>query len=83
MTQRKMRATPAELRAAAEAELTPIGERYRRLLAELEDVKRELRPAVVAAVNVELPLRRIKELTGVTPNTASKWHREDVGSAAV
>jgi hypothetical protein len=79
MTKRPMRATPAELRAAAEAELTPIGERYRRLLAELEDVKRELRPAVVAAVNVELPLRRIKELTTITPPTASKWHREDMG----
>jgi hypothetical protein len=26
---------------------------------------------------VELPLRRIRELTTITPNTASKWHRED------
>lgn len=75
MTNRKMRATPAELRAAAEAELTPIGAEYQRLLAELEDVKGELRPAVIAAVDVELPLRRIQELTGVSPNTATKWHK--------
>ena len=75
MTNRRpLRATPAELRAAAEAELAPIGEKRRRLLAQLADIERELHPAVVAAVDVELPLRRIAALTGLSPNTARKWH---------
>jgi len=73
---KNMRATPKELRAAAEAELAPIGERRRALLAELADLERELRPAVVAAVEVELPLRRIGELAGIAPNTARRWHAE-------
>jgi hypothetical protein len=75
MSKRNVRATPRELRAAAEAELTPLGERRKALVAELEDLERELRPAIVAAVNVELPLRRIAELTGIGANTARRWHQ--------
>ncbi|WP_367575302.1 hypothetical protein [Streptomyces griseoaurantiacus] len=78
MPKPKMRATPKELRAAAEAELTPLGEQRRELLAKLAEVERELRPAVVAAVNVELPLRRVAELTGISPNTARRWAAADL-----
>lgn len=73
MTQHK---TPAQLRADAEAPLVKIGKRRKQLLAELAEIDTELRPLVVTAVRMEVPYRRIHELTGIAPNTAMKWRRE-------
>lgn len=67
--------TPAQLRAEAEADLTPIGRKRLRLLAQLEELDAELRPALVDAVRMEVPLRRIYELTGVSPNTSRAWRK--------
>ncbi|WP_340564516.1 hypothetical protein [Streptomyces sp. GSL17-111] len=69
--------TPAELRAQAEAELKPIGQKRIKLLAQLEALDAELRPVLVEAVRMEVPLRRIYELTGVSPNTSRAWRRAD------
>ncbi|MFE9927222.1 hypothetical protein ACFYQA_38660 [Streptomyces sp. NPDC005774] len=69
--------TPAQLRADAEAALTGPGQRRIRLLAELEEVETELRPLIRSAREVELPIRRITELTAVAPNTIRAWMRED------
>jgi hypothetical protein len=71
-----MTQTPAQLRAQAEAELKPLGQRRIRLLAQLDDVETELRPLVVHAVTMEVSYRRIYELTGVSPNTAAAWRRK-------
>ncbi|GAA3042528.1 hypothetical protein GCM10010519_76860 [Streptomyces lactacystinicus] len=65
--------TPLQLRADAEESLRDPGERRIRLLAELRELEAELRPLIQAAREVELPLRRIEELTGVTPNTIRSW----------
>lgn len=67
--------TPAELRAQAEAALKPLGQRRIKLLAELEAVEEELRPLVATAVRMEVPYRRINELTAVAPNTARAWSK--------
>lgn len=69
--------TPAQLRADAETALRPLGQKRIRLLAQLDALDAELRPLVVQAVRMELPFRRINELTGVAPNTARAWHRRE------
>ena len=74
---KKARVTPAELRAEAEAELAPLGEQRMKLLAQLDELDKRVRPAVIAAVDAELPLRRIQDLTGIAPNTARNWHKKD------
>jgi hypothetical protein len=61
--------TPASLRAAAEAKLRPLGERRRRLMAELEALDAELLPVLRESVAVEVPIRRIAEITGLAYNT--------------
>lgn len=67
--------TPRELRAEAEVALKPLGQKRIKLLAQLEAVDAELRPLVVEAVRMEVPYRRINELTAVAPNTARAWSR--------
>jgi len=74
MTQ-KQPVTPASLRASAEAKLAPLGERRRRLADELAALDVELRPVLQEAVAVEVPLRRISELTGLAYNTVRAWGR--------
>lgn len=72
--------TPAQLRAEAEKALTPLGQKRVRLLAQLEEIDRDLRPLIAEAVRMEVPYRRINELTAVSPNTARAWSKpkEDV-----
>lgn len=65
--------TPAQLRAEAEKALTPLGQKRVRLLAQLEEIDRDLRPLIAEAVRMEVPYRRINELTAVAPNTARAW----------
>jgi hypothetical protein len=67
--------TPAQMRAKAEADLRPLGQKRVRLLAQLDALDAELRPVLVEAVRMEVPLRRIYELTGVSPNTARAWRK--------
>ncbi len=68
--------TPAEQRAAAEKTLKGPGNRRIKLLAQLEELDGELRPLIAAARQVELPIRRITELTAVAPNTIRAWTRD-------
>jgi hypothetical protein len=71
--------TPAQLRAEAEKAITPLGQKRVRLLAQLEEIDRDLRPLIAEAVRMEVPYRRINELTAVAPNTARAWAtKEDV-----
>lgn len=65
--------TPAQLRAEAEAALKTPGARRIKIKRQLDEVEQELRPLVVQAVAMEVPYRRITELTGVAPNTARAW----------
>lgn len=67
--------TPADLRAEAEAAIKPLGQKRIKLLAQLEEVEKELRPLVAEAVRMEVPYRRITDLTAVAPNTARAWAR--------
>ena len=69
--------TPAQLRADAEATLTPLGQKRIRLLAQLDELDVQLRPLIQSARTVELPIRRITELTAVSPNTVRAWTREE------
>ncbi|MEU6012333.1 hypothetical protein [Streptomyces sp. NPDC047453] len=68
--------TPAELRADAEAALRGPGQRRIELLAQLEAVDAELRPLVREARRMEVPIRRVTELTAVAPNTVRAWSRD-------
>lgn len=68
--------TPAQLRAQAEEALKPLGQKRIKLLAQLEEVEAELRPLIVTAVRMEVPFRRINELTAVSPNTSAAWRRK-------
>ena len=72
--------TPAQLRAEAEKAITPLGQKRIRLLTQLEEVDRDLRPLIAEAVRMEVPYRRINELTAVAANTARAWSKpkEDV-----
>ncbi|MER5617561.1 hypothetical protein [Streptomyces sp. NPDC002215] len=65
--------TPAQLRADAEAALTAPGQKRIKLLAQLDEADAELKPLIRAARKMELPIRRITELTGVAPNTVRAW----------
>lgn len=65
--------TPAELRAEAEAALTPLGQERIQLLARLEEIDAELRPLIADAVAMEVSYRRVHALTAVSPNTARAW----------
>jgi hypothetical protein len=67
--------TPAQLRAQAEVALKPLGQKRIKLLAQLEEVEAELRPLVVEAVRMEVPFRRINEMTAISPNTAAAWKK--------
>ncbi|MFB6670718.1 hypothetical protein ACFCV3_42680 [Kribbella sp. NPDC056345] len=70
-----MTQTPAQLRAQAEAALKPLGAKRIRLLAQLEQLDAEIRPVIVEAVRMEVPYRRIRDLTGVSPNTSAAWRK--------
>ncbi|MFD9691311.1 hypothetical protein ACFWXO_36755 [Kitasatospora sp. NPDC059088] len=69
MTQR----TPAQLRADAEAKLSGPGSRRIQLQSDLDTVDQELLPLVAEARAMEVPIRRITELTGLAPNTIRAW----------
>lgn len=69
--------TPAQLRADAEEALRGPGQRRIKALAVLEAIDAELRPLIRAAREVELPIRRINELTAVATNTVRAWAREE------
>jgi hypothetical protein len=68
--------TPAELRADAEAALREPGQRRMELLAQLEELDAELRPLIREARRMEVPIRRITDLTAVAPNTVRSWVRQ-------
>lgn len=68
--------TPAQLRAEAEKAITPLGQRRIKVLAQLDAIDAELRPLIARAVEVEVPFRRINELTAVAPNTARAWAKK-------
>jgi hypothetical protein len=70
--------SPAELRADAEKAITPLGQKRIKLLAQLEEIDEELRPLVAEAVRMEVPYRRINELTAVAPNTARAWSKREI-----
>ncbi len=72
--------TPGESRAEAEAALKPLGQQRIKLLAKLEEIEQELRPLIAEAVRMEVPYRRINELTAVAPNTARAWAKKGSGS---
>ncbi|MBQ0855733.1 hypothetical protein J8N05_47115 (plasmid) [Streptomyces sp. BH-SS-21] len=73
--------TPAELRADAEASLKAPGQQRIKLLAQLEEIEEGLRPLVAEAVRMEVPYRRINELTAVAPNTARAWSKSKTKEA--
>ncbi|MEE1774584.1 MULTISPECIES: hypothetical protein [Actinomycetes] len=67
--------TPAQLRADAEAALRGPGQQRIKLLAQLDKIDAELRPLIRSAREVELPIRRITELTAVATNTVRAWSK--------
>lgn len=65
--------TPAQLRAAAEDALRPLGQERIRLLARLEEIDAQLRPLVVRALEAEVSERRIGQLTALARGTVRSW----------
>ncbi|MFD3656832.1 hypothetical protein [Streptomyces sp. NPDC058620] len=72
-----MQKTPAELRADAVANLEPHGQKRISLLAQLEELDEQLRPLIQSARAAEVPIRRIAELTAVSPNTVRAWTKAE------
>lgn len=68
--------TPRMLRERAETELRPVAQRRVELLAELQEIDRQLRPLVRKAVAVEVSYRRIRELSGLSPATIRAWSQD-------
>ncbi|NUV64988.1 hypothetical protein [Streptomyces sp. CAI-85] len=68
--------TPAELRAAADEALRKPGARRQKIRKQLDEVEAELRPLIVRARLMEVPVRRVTALTGIAPGTVQKWARE-------
>jgi DNA invertase Pin-like site-specific DNA recombinase len=66
--------TPEEAKAAAVRELVTIAEAR-------QDVERRLRPAVLTARAAGVPVRRVAELAGISPDTVNRWWqaREQAG----
>ncbi|MFH9894400.1 hypothetical protein ACH4OQ_38435 [Streptomyces luteogriseus] len=73
--------TPGQLRDDAAEALREPGRRRIELLAALEAVDAELRPLVREARRMEVPIRRITELTAVAPNTVRAWAKPDAPEA--
>ncbi|MGK4586011.1 hypothetical protein [Kitasatospora sp. HPMI-4] len=69
--------TPAQLRADAEETLQEPGARRIQLQQDLDTLDAELRPLIRTARAMEVPLRRITELTGVAPNTVRAWTKDE------
>lgn len=67
--------TPRMLRERAEEALRPVAQRRVELLAELEEIDRQLRPLVQKAVEAEVSYRRISSLSGLSPTTIRAWTR--------
>jgi hypothetical protein len=67
--------TPAQLRAAAEDALRPLGQERIRLITRLEQLDAELKPLVAAAVEAEVSERRIGQLTSLARGTVRSWSR--------
>jgi hypothetical protein len=72
--------TPAQLRAAAEDELRPVAQRRVKLLADLEEAEKELRPLVGKALRAEVSYRRITALSGLSAATIRAWTKEETAS---
>lgn len=51
------------------------GQQRIKLLAQLDKIDAELRPLIRSAREVELPIRRITELTAVATNTVRAWSK--------
>ncbi|MGK5533420.1 hypothetical protein [Streptomyces sp. URMC 129] len=75
--------TPAQLRAAAEDALRPLGQERIRLITRLEEIDKELKPLVVKALEAEVSERRIGQLTALARGTVRTWGgKTGKGSAA-
>jgi hypothetical protein len=72
--------TPSQLRAQAEVDLKTLGQKRIKVLAQLEEIDKQLKPKIARAVEMEVPYRRITELTAVASNTARAWARAGGGS---
>lgn len=65
--------TPAQLRAAAEDALRPLGQERIRLVTRLEEIDAELKPLVARALEAEVSERRIGQLTALARGTVRSW----------
>ncbi|WP_161983197.1 hypothetical protein [Candidatus Frankia alpina] len=61
------------MRAEVEQVIRPIGRERRELLSRLNEIDKELRPLVLAALEVEISVARLGGLTGLARNTISAW----------
>lgn len=73
--------TPGQLRAEAEEALKPLGQKRIKMLADLEALDAELLPLIREARRMEVPIRRITDLTAVSPNTVRAWAKRDAPEA--
>ena len=66
-----------------EARLTNLGQEHKRLRAELEKVRQQLAPEILAASLAEVPQVRIVELTGYTRESVRQICMSDEDREAV
>ena len=57
--------------------LAKLGRRRERLVAQLDEVDKEILPEVVAAKAAKVPEERIAALAGVTRQTVRNWLRRE------
>jgi hypothetical protein len=79
----EMTPTPAQLRAAAEDALKPLGQERIRLITRLEELDKELKPLVVQALAAEVSERRISVMTALARGTIRTWGGKTDKAAAV
>lgn len=65
--------TPAELRAAAEEKLKPLGSQRIQQKQALDQTTADIRPLVLRALACEVTHRRIQTLTGLSSGTIQSW----------
>lgn len=68
--------TPEDARAKAVRQLVSPGEERIRFATELEQLDAKIRPLVLAAVQADVPYRRIAELTGISRATVARWAKD-------
>ncbi len=78
----RARAYRTQMTHAVEQELRTLGARHLTHSARTPADEQQLRPLVLAALQVGIPIARILQLTGLTPAVVERWSGRDAQPTA-